>query len=282
MKLIVTAALLLCVAVDAWSQSPAPVHIDGAQRFVITAKKNETPYQIDLIRLGSVVAPASEGYRLPVIYLTDGNTLFAMVAQMVGNIVSFSNRLPAVLVVAIGYPADPAMKLADDITRKQALRTRDLSPAGAANFLAFIEDDLKPFIAGRFAVDPGEQTLAGHSLGGFFTVYAFLNRPHAFKRYVAASPSLFVNDHAPLKQLETFAPRPSLTASRMFISVGGLETKQRMGQDMIGDARSFADALQRKDVSGLDVTFHLFEDEDHLSVIPGALMRGLRAVGSLP
>jgi hypothetical protein len=68
----------------------------------------------------------------------------------------------------------------------------------------------------------------------------------------------------------------------MFISVGGLETKQRMGQDMIGDARSFADALQRKDVSGLDVTFHLFEDEDHLSVIPGALMRGLRAVGALP
>src|SRR6185503_13901764 len=115
-----------------------------------------------------------------------GNTLFAMVSQMASAMVSFNSRLPAVLVVAIGYPADPTTNLGDDIKRKQALRTRDLSPPGAADFLAFIEDDLKPFVAGRFPVDPGEQTLAGHSLGGFFSVYAFLNRPHAFKRYVAA------------------------------------------------------------------------------------------------
>lgn len=50
---------------------------------------------------------------------------------------------------------------------------------------------------------------------------------------------------------------------------------------MIGDARRFAEALQRKNVSGLDVTFHVFEDEDHLSVIPAALMRGLLAAGAL-
>jgi hypothetical protein len=47
---------------------------------------------------------------------------------------------------------------------------------------------------------------------------------------------------------------------------------------MIGDARSFVSILERQNITGLEVGFHVFPDENHVSVVPGALMRGLSQV----
>lgn len=275
------------------SQPEQPATIQGSQRYVVAATKNKTRYQIDVLRVDSTVAKRPDGFRLPVIYVLDGNTLFPFVAQMVNLNTSFSSVLPGVLVVAIGSPADPALSRADNIQAQLALRTRDLSPSttltktvppgsgGAADFLAFITDDLKPFIGARYAVDQTDQTLIGHSLGGLFTAYAFLNAPDAFARYIAASPSLFWDEHALVKQAGSPAVRAQRNPRRLFVSVGGLETKERMSQDMIGDARDFVSALQQQDIPGLNVSFQVFSDENHMSVIPTALMRGLREVQAL-
>ena len=54
-----------------------------------------------------------------------------------------------------------------------------------------------------------------------------------------------------------------------------------MGQDMIGDARNLASVLQQQNIPGLTLSSHVFPDENHLSVIPAALMRGLREVAAL-
>jgi hypothetical protein len=52
---------------------------------------------------------------------------------------------------------------------------------------------------------------------------------------------------------------------------------------MIGVARAFVDALQRrKDAGvGIELTLQVFPGESHISVVPGALMRGLTDVGAL-
>jgi predicted alpha/beta superfamily hydrolase len=274
-------------------RSDQPATIQGSQRYVVAATKSQTRYQIDVLRVDSTVAKMPEAFRLPVIYVLDGNTLFPMVAQMVNLNTSFSSALPAVLVVSIGYTTDPALNRADNIKAQLSRRTRDLSPAttlakapppgsgGAADFLAFINDDLKPFLGARHPIDLNDQTLIGHSLGGLFTIYAFLNAPDAFTRYIAASPSLFWDKHALIRQAGTLAVRPERSPRRLFVSVGGLETKERMGEDMIGDARDFVSVLQRQNVPGLSVSFQIFPDENHMSVIPTALMRGLREVQAL-
>jgi uncharacterized protein len=275
------------------SRPDQPATIQGSQRYVVAATKSQARYQIDVLRVDSTVAPLPDGFRLPVIYVLDGNTLFPLVAQMVNLNASFSTTLPAVLVVSIGYPTDPNLNRVDNIKEQLSRRTRDLSPpttlaksappgsGGAADFLAFINDDLKPFIGARHAVDLKDQTLIGHSLGGLFTVYTFLNAPDAFTRYIAASPSLFWDEHASIKQAGTPAARAGRSPRRLFVSVGGLETKERMSEDMIGDARDFVSVLQRQNVPSLTVSFQLFPDENHLSVIPAALMRGLREVQAL-
>jgi predicted alpha/beta superfamily hydrolase len=269
---------LVALAGDAAAQ---PVPINGSQRYTLTSSRTKTTYLVDVARVESGMVPVPADYRLPVIYVTDGTSLFPLATQLANMIVTFSSKMPAALVVAIGYTADPALSKSDNLKNQLALRERDLAPPGAAGFLAFITMELKPFIAARYAVDPAEQTLAGHSLGGFFAVYTLLNEPSAFRRYVASSPSLFTNDHAAVRQAASFTLSAAAEPPRLFVSVGALETKERVGQDMIGDARRLVSVLEDRRIPGFAPVFQLFADEDHLSVTPSALMRGLRQVQAL-
>ena len=266
--------------------------IEGGERYTLAATRNSHTYQIDVFRVDSTVVPPPANYQLPVIYVLDGNSLFLLVSHIANTIVTFSNTMPAALIVSIGYPADPALSRGANIKNQLSWRTRDLSPrwtsgkppasgtGGAADFLAFIEQDLKPFVASRYPVNPADQTLVGHSFSGLFAVYTLLNSPRSFTRYVAASPSLFWDEHASITQAQTFAARFGAVQGRLFVCVGDQETRERMGQDMIGDARALVAALPTAK-GGLEATFHLFPDENHLSVVPGCLMRGLLEVGAL-
>jgi predicted alpha/beta superfamily hydrolase len=130
-------------------------------------------------------------------------------------------------------------------------------------------------------VNSEDQTLVGHSLSGLFTIYTLLNSPGSFQRYVAGSASLFWDDHAALKQAATLRERFGSVSARVFICVGELETKERMGEDMIGDAKAMTSMLDTQKDAGLQTSFRVFPHEDHISVIPSVLMRGLREVGVL-
>ncbi len=266
----------------------SPSSIEGSERHVLRARRTGIDYQIDIVRVESTLALPPPDYRLPVIYVLDGNGLLPLAAQITSSMVAFSNRLPAALVVSIGYPLDPGLSRAENLKNRLTWRTRDLTPAataatgGAAALLAFVEQDLKPFVASRHPVDPADQTLAGHSFGGLFGAWVLLNAPDAFNRYVLSSPSLFWNDNGSIQLARAFAGRPAGPA-RVFVSVGELETRERAGQDMVGVARAFAEALRGRKDAGVDVevTLQVFPGESHISVVPGALMRGLVEVGAL-
>src|SRR5262245_59692172 len=293
---LIVAGIALLNSGPSLAQTAAASTITGAQRYTLTAAKTKHTYLVDVLRVDSTHVTLPEKYRQPVLYVTDGNSLFPLVAHIASVSVSFSTKIPAALVVAIGYVSDPALTPAQNIANSLSWRNRDLAPAlssgrqappgmanagGAADFLAFINQDLKPFVASHYPVDPQDQKLAGHSLAGLFTVYTLLNSPGSFQRYVASSPSAFWDDHAPIKQAATLRDRVGRVPARLFISAGGLETKERMGEDMIGDAKALASMLETQKDTGLQVGYRVFPDEDHLSVIPAALARGLREVGAL-
>lgn len=64
---------------------------------------------------------------------------------------------------------------------------------GAQAFLDFLERDLKPAIEARHPIDRRQQTLFGHSLGGYFTLWTLLSRRSSFSAFVAVSPSIWWN-----------------------------------------------------------------------------------------
>ncbi|MFX9261707.1 alpha/beta hydrolase-fold protein, partial [Acinetobacter baumannii] len=65
-----------------------------------------------------------------------------------------------------------------------------------------LNNELKPEIANQFPVNSQQQSLYGHSFGGLFVLYHFFQKPNAFQRYFAASPSLWFDQGMLFQQLE--------------------------------------------------------------------------------
>ena len=218
------------------------------------------------------VRPPNPDARFPVIYVTDGSSMFGLVS-------SISRGLPLeglseyAYVVAIGYPTDEFMELG-------ALRSRDLVHAktadvgmpfkigGGAAFEAFLLQELRPLIEERYPVDPERSVLAGHSLGGLFAAAVLKNDPGAFAAYLIGSPSMQFD---PMLADHVRAVADEGGGRRVFIGVGALEG------EMIPRATALEDALTASG-STFDVRRVTFENETHVSVMAALITHGLQHV----
>lgn len=257
------------------------------------SRSNGRRYQIFTARPLQPAPP--EGYA--VVYVLDANIMFG---TMVDTARSFSRRPYGrpTLVIGIGYPADldAQRERAVDLTPSvSADPPADGSTGGAEGFLAFLREELKPDIEARFAIDRSNRTLFGHSYGGLFTLYALVNDPALFDHYVAASPSIWFADRMMQKQNVRGRLAAKLRATqavpRVLITVGEYEQTPdpslppgRSGgrppadvlkeRAQVDNAREFAAFLSA--TPGVAVESVLFPNEDHGTVIPASISRGVR------
>ena len=236
-------------------------------------------------------APPQHGF--PVLYVLDGNAMFAGFAE--------SRRLQEIkdpdigrsIVVGIGYPAgkpyDLARRLYDftpPFPEQVPASERDLAKmrtGGEQAFMAFLLDRLRPEIARRYAVDPDRQALFGHSLGGLFALHMLYTRPGAFRAIIAASPTQWWNDQQILQEERTFSQRlrdRAITGpvARLMLVAGDREAVKLN----VWDAEALARRLQPLSAYGLRVRFEAFKDEDHLSVPARAVTPTLRFAFAFP
>ena len=161
---------------------------------------------------------------------------------------------------------------------------------GASQFLECLLTEVVPMIEAELPADPEQRVLAGHSFGGLFALYTMFEQPDAFSAYIATSPSLWWHDRHMFAREQEYARDHDDLATRLFMSVGGLEstpppgatTEQNEGIEssaMVENMVKFAEALTGSGYPSLELlAAHVFDDETHLSVMPAALTRGLRAV----
>jgi uncharacterized protein len=132
--------------------------------------------------------------KYPVIYLLDGGFHFHHATGVVQFLAS-QGRMPQTILVAI----------------KNIDRNKDFLPTnvedvptsgGAEDFLTFISDELIPHIDENYRTRP-YRTLIGHSFGGTFTAYTFLEDPTIFDSYIAISPVLHWDEDLLVKKAET-------------------------------------------------------------------------------
>ncbi len=71
---------------------------------------------------------------------------------------------------------------------------------GADQFIAFLNNELKPEIAQQFPINSQQQSIYGHSFGA--CLLSFFSKPDAFQRYFAASPSLWFDQGMLFQQLK--------------------------------------------------------------------------------
>jgi hypothetical protein len=236
----------------------------------------------------------------PVLYVTDADLWFCTAAEMTRLMHILYAVLPPLLVVGIAYGTEDPMLQGE-------IRNRDLTPTAdprfeemgrqfnpawepalpegrrtgrAPEFLAFLEDEVKPFIAGRYPVE-GNGALFGCSLGGLFTLYALLTKPGSFDHYIAGSPAIWWDNAVLFDLEESMATATKDVAASLFMGVGSLEEGGGItSQDpfkFVTNVREMASRLEGRKYPSLKVEAHIFDDEGHTSVPPVVLTRGLRA-----
>lgn len=272
-----------------------PVTLSNTERFTLVAENIDQTFQIDV---SYPIAYQATSQNYPVIYLLDGNYMFPIVDYNLRGL-QLGLEIPEVILVAIGYELENELEQFN-------LRTRDLvptfdaewteearnapppnglpeniSPGGAGEFLAFINNELKPVINARYRVDPADQTLVGYSFGGLFSLYTLFNHTDSFDRYVIGSPSIWWHDQVSFDYEEDYAQAHSDLAKKVFISSGGLEEppgSEAFG--MITNAREMARRLEARAYPNLKLDYLVFDGETHMSGIGVSTNRGLKSVFS--
>ena len=218
-------------------------------------------------------APPAAGF--PILYLLDGNAVFDLLT---------SEQLASangVILAGIGHDTDRRFD--------PPSRSRDYTPSfdkrapfpdpdrpdrligGAEQFLRRLAGPLMKATEANAPVDPARRIIFGHSLAGMFALYAMLKIPGVFRRFFAASPSLWWGDEILLK-METQTPRSKVT-SDVLITLGDSERRSSpRGPHWDGPAPHTLEMIRRlQDRENLNVASHIFKGLGHAATLEASI-----------
>jgi hypothetical protein len=269
---------------------PVPYTLKDTEVWTIRARKLERSYQL------YVSLPESYregGRRYPLLFVTDADYAFPLVRSIAGRVGHRGRDLEDFILVGISYAVGdtPEFSRRRDYTPSPSnLEKRSDMPGRkpvygeAEAFRLFLTDDVFPFIARTYRVDMSRKIYAGHSYGGLFGLHVLLTEPKMFSHYIIGSPSLWFDQRVMFRREQEFAGAHSDLAANLFMGIASFETVNKDANnprysrnlDMIGDLQAFEKALTSRNYPGLKLKSEIIPDEDHLTVFPTIITRGLQ------
>jgi predicted alpha/beta superfamily hydrolase len=152
----------------------------------------------------------------------------------------------------------------DDFTKRGA----PLTYGGAGEFLSFLVDQVRPVLARDYRMT-GDHTLMGHSAGGAFCYYAIFARHGAFDKYMCGGGRAWRGWPA---QEEQYAQTHSDLPIQIYEAISGIDLLAG------GPAYSVGTVLNERHYPSLKLYTQIFPDDNHQSVVPMMLSRGLRTL----
>lgn len=284
LRLVFAALLVLCSphGLRAAEESSAPgFTLPGTQVHRLASVQSNVEYEL------RVWLP--EGYetadrRYPLTVLLDADYQFPLAVSILEHLAQ-RNQADESIIVAIAYP-DSARN--PDAYRRN--RTRDYTPTavatggygpayqqysgGAPAFLEFVSDEMMPFMAEHYRIEPTRRTLVGHSFGGLFGAYVLASKPELFSTYILVSPSLWYDQRMAINNVSDGSAAAIPQPTRLYLAVG--EFENQTGQPMVDELKLYAAAQRARQDAELEVTVRVFENETHASIYPIALSAALR------
>jgi predicted alpha/beta superfamily hydrolase len=152
------------------------------------------------------------------------------------------------------------------------------NPAGD-RFLAFLTEELYPFVARNYRVEPDSLGLFGHSYGGLFATYAALQSSTVFRNFCASSPGILVDKSVVFAIYANANADGGLSERNLHMTLAARElTDPGMYQPMVGGGSiEFMRLVGSSPLKGLNFSSQLIEQETHITVKPAALHSFLRA-----
>lgn len=277
-----TTAILLCILIALGQKIYAQTSKDAHSNPIILGATHEIASTIlGEKRQLNIYLP--EGYnpadttRYQLIYLLDGGVdedFLHIVGLVQFNTFSWINQLPKSIVVGI---ANTDRKR--DMTFPTTIKTdKEKYPTtgGSANFIAFIEKELQPYIQKQFKTS-GAGMLIGQSLAGLLATEILLKKPALFDKYIIISPSLWWNNGSLLMTNPVLSATNPTSGTSVYIGVGkeGL-TPTAEPRVMEVDANLLAEKLERIGNKNLSVYFDYLPAENHATISHQAVFNAFR------
>lgn len=217
----------------------------------------------------------------PVVYLNDGTYCFQTAAG-VTHMPMNAGGLEHAILVGISYAKGES---------GVASRSRDLTPTipknlneghgaqyehgGAREYLAFLRDEIIPFIETEYRADAARRVLAGQSYGGLFGAFVLVTDPEIFSDYILTSASLWHNERVMFDLEKAFADDHSKMPVRVYFAVGELESNPGRDRNMVADQMRFVSDLKSRNYDGLEVRSEIIPGATHKSTFPIGLTKAL-------
>jgi predicted alpha/beta superfamily hydrolase len=218
--------------------------------------------------------------RYPVVVLLDGNVYVEQLADALRT----RPRREGVILVGVGRR---------DFGLQDSLRQRDYTyPAaseadslplsgGGRHFLAFLKRDLLPYLDRTYRTDSTTRTLMGHSLGGYFTLWALVEEwkstTPAFTHYVAASPSLYYVNEYVRRELATLPASAAGSKRQVYLTFGARELGATVeGTVTKASLQGVLAELSASRFSTLAVEHQVYADYGHMETAVPTFIDGLK------
>jgi len=209
----------------------------------------------------------------PVLYLLDGRAHFQHVAGII-DFLSSVGQIPPMILVAVPNVPDGRMRdLAPTPTHQfgpdgvTPWQQRYPTAGGADDFLAFLTDELAPYIDSNYRT-VSLRILVGHSLGGLFNVHAYVSDPTAFRGHVIISPALWWDRQQLLEDADRLL-QEERPAGFIYL------TTANEGGAMLSSARGLAAVLEERATDSLHWQFTHMDQESHGSIPHRSIYDGL-------
>src|SRR5438105_1210818 len=264
---------LLCLALAAQSERPQ-VAIYQSEQLTVGA----APATDSLPRLLYVALPPSYRdsalKRYPVVYVLDGDGLWAMTTGIV-RLLLLRNEIPEVIVVGVAWGIS--------FPETSPLRWRDCTPTAissrpgaghAGELLSYLEREAVPLVDSVYRTVRGDRTLVGQSRAGLFALYALYERPAVFGRLVVGSPEVIFDNKYLLRRDSAFAGSNAPLPGVVYIALGEKELTGPNGPAI----QEFTTRLRTRGYRGLQLFSETLPGETHVSAPAPSITHGLKTV----
>ncbi|GAA0746944.1 alpha/beta hydrolase [Gaetbulibacter jejuensis] len=154
------------------------------------------------------------------------------------------------------------------IEKKFGVEEGTVKTGKADKFLACLKKEIVPFIDKHYKTN-SDRGISGHSLGGLFTAYCFVNSDNYFTRFGINSPSFQLNEEIFLEPaIIKFTDNQNwnIVPTKVFISTGENESPM-----MVSNMIKFSMFLKKRNYDNVDIDWYIYRNETHTSVIPFCL-----------
>ena len=213
----------------------------------------------------------------PVLYLLDGESFMTMAGGQIQYLSESYKIIPSMIIVGIKNTdrfrdLTPTNSLIGGDGKRDSSSNSPLKTSGGGDtFLAFLKDELFPYIESNYPTAP-YRILFGHSLGGLIAIHALVNQPELFNAYIAASPSLQWDKEVMLKMAaEKLDGKKSLNKILFFSDASE-------GAAFHQNQLAFYSVLKQKNIPGIKSRYAYYPDETHISEPIKAFYDGIRYI----